>query len=110
MEIEIWLTGFEKEMLSIESIIAEFGDENSLTAETLFIIGFLGGSLYAFCFGEESIWQKKCKEFLLRAVEIEPTSQLFADWAYFISESKTTKNLRTKIFPEIHARFDGRGA
>ena len=106
----VWLTGLKKEMLSIESIIAEFGSENSLTAETLFILGFLGGNLFAFCFGEESVWQKKCKEFLKRATEIEPTSQLFADWAYFLDESKTTKNLGTKIAPEIHARFNGRGA
>ena len=76
LEIEIWLTGLEKEMLSIESIIAEFGGENSLAAETLFIFGFLGSNLFAFCFGEESVWQKKCKEFLKRAAELEPTPEL----------------------------------
>lgn len=111
----IWLTGLEMETpliqsALIQSVIDEFGGEDSLSAETLFVLGFLGGTLYAFCFGDESIWQKKCKGFLKRATEIESTSQLFADWAYFVDESSTTKNLRTKIAIEIHARFNGRGA
>ncbi len=104
-----FLTGLEKEIPSIESIITEYGDENNLGAETLFILGVLGNS-FAFCLGEESIWEKKSRDFLKRAMELEPTSQLFADWAYFVNESPSTKNLRTKITPEIHARFDGRGA
>ena len=106
----IWLTGLDKEIPSVETIIGEFGGENSLSAETLFIVGFLGSSLYAFCFGEESVWQEKCKCFLKRAAELEPNSQLFTDWTYFVSESSSTKNLRTKIKSEIHARFNGRGA
>ncbi len=105
-----WLTGLEKEIPSVESIIAEFGGENTLAAETLFILGVLGGNTFAFCFGEESIWREKCRDFLKRATELEPTSQLFADWAYFVDESPITKNPRTKITPEVHARFNGRGA
>ena len=105
-----WLTGLNKEIPLIENIIAEFGGENSLAAETLFILGVLGGNTFAFCFGEESTWREKCRGFLKRAAELEPTSQLFADWTYFVDESPSTKNLRTKITPEVHARFHGRGA
>lgn len=105
-----WLTGLNKEIPSVETIIAEFGGENSLKAETLFILGVLGGNTFAFCFGEESVWRAKCRGFLKRATELEPTSSLFADWAYFVDESSSTKNLKTKINPEIHARFNGRGA
>ena len=104
------LTGLNKEIPSVENIITEFGGENSLAAETLFILGVLGSNTFAFCFGEESVWREKCRGFLKRATELEPTSQLFADWAYFVDESPSTKNLRTKITPEVHARFNGRGA
>jgi len=104
-----WLTGLNKEIPSVENIIAEFGGESSLAAETLFVLGILGGNTFAFCFGEESIWREKCRGFLKRSTELEPTSQLFADWAYFVDESPSTKNLRTKITPEVHARFNGRG-
>ncbi|MDQ3634937.1 MAG: hypothetical protein M3405_10595 [Acidobacteriota bacterium] len=105
-----YLTGLENEMPTIETIINEFGGEVVLSSETLFILGILGHDTFAFCFGEESIWQKKCIGFLERATELQPSSQLFEDWNYFIGKSANTKNLKTKIIPEIHARFNGRGA
>lgn len=102
-----YLTGLTRETLTVDSIIADYGGEHNLGAETLFVIGVLGGNTFAFCFGEESVWQKKSRDFLKRAADLEPTSKLFGDWYYFLNESSSTINLRTDIASEIHARFNG---
>lgn len=104
-----FLTGLEQESPSTEAFITGYGGEQKLSAETLFIIGLLGYDTFAFCFGEEVLWRRKCREFLERAATREPTSQLFSEWTYFIGEKSTTTNLKTKMLPEIHARFNGRG-
>ena len=104
-----FLTGLEKELPSAQNIIDEIGGESALSAETLFVLGVLA-NMFPHCFGEESAWECKSRELLEQATQLEPTSQLFADWAFFVNEAPHTKNLRTKIAPELHARFNGRGA
>jgi hypothetical protein len=104
-----FLTGLEKELPSAQNIIDEIGGEGALPAETLFVLGVLA-SMFPYCFEGEAVWESKSRELLKRATELEPASRLFADWAFFVNEASSTMNLRTRIAPEIHARFNGRGA
>jgi len=81
----------------------------ALSAESMFVIGLLSFGGYAFGMGNEETWQSKARQFFIRASEIEPNSDLFTDWKYLIEETNESRNLKTKIEPEMHARFHGRG-
>lgn len=106
-----WLTGLEdfEAFPEVESIILDFGGENQLCAESLFVIGLLSFDTYAFGMGDEDYWRKKARQYFYQAAEMEIKSNLFTDWKYLTEQTGESTNLKTKIEPEIHARFNGRG-
>lgn len=103
------LDKFRSEDISVESLLSDFGNENRLSGETRFIVAVLGHGAYAFGLGNEVEWRTKSRRYFANAANLEPQSFLFADWTYLIEESKDTRNLKTSIEKEIHARFAGRG-
>ena len=103
------LTGLEDDLPSTDAIIAEFGDEEQLTAEMLFSIGMLA-YLFPYCLGDETTWQHRATIYLQRATTVEPTSPLFRNWPYFIGDSNAIVDPEVFIRTEVHARFHGRGA
>ncbi len=107
-----YLTGldkFELKGVSVESLLADFGGEDHLSGEARFVGAILGHGPYAYGLGNEAEWQARSRRFFSEAAKMESCSLLFADWTYLIGESNDTRNLKTKIEKEIHARFHGRG-
>ena len=106
-----FLTGLNETFdgFSVRRFLDEFGGEKRLGAESRFIIAMLGYAAYADGLGDEVEWRPKSREFFISASKDEPVSFLFAEWKYFVSEAGDTRNLKTKIETEIHARFGGRG-
>jgi hypothetical protein len=108
-----FLTGLDEAQLeefTVDTLMSDIGGEAGLSAESRFVIAILGHSAYAFGFGDEAAWQEKSRRFLVEAAEMEPQSPLFGDWRFLIGEAGDSRNLKTKIEREIHARFDGRGS
>ena len=106
-----FLTGLNEfaDEVEVENVLDEFGGEDRLSGEGRFVIAVLGHGAYAVGLGEEAAWHEKSRRYFLAALRDDPASRLFADWKYLIGEAKDTRNLKTKIEPEIHARFAGRG-
>lgn len=108
----LFLTGLDKfrgDDLSVDGLIEDYGGAARLSGESRFIFALLGHGGYAYGLGKESEWQERSRRFFADAVEMQPHSLLFADWMFLIGEAEDTKNLKTKIEKEIHARFNGRG-
>ncbi len=107
-----FLTGLDKfrsEVVSVEALIEDLGGESKLSGETRFIIAILGHGPYAFGLGNEKKWQEISRRFFSEAVELNLESRLFSEWKYLIGEADNSRNLKTLIEKEIHARFVGRG-
>jgi hypothetical protein len=94
---------------SVETLINEFGGESKLTGEARFVIALLGHGSYAFGLGNEAEWQERSRRFFIESTELNPESRLFSEWEYLIGEREDSRNLKTLIEKEIHARFNGRG-
>jgi len=103
------LDKFRAEDVSVDGLIRDFGGEIRSSGETRFIVAVLGHGSYAYGLGSEAEWQEKSRRFFAAAAEMESHSFLLSDWMFLIGESKDSKNLKTKIEREIHARFNGRG-
>ncbi|MBX3267366.1 MAG: hypothetical protein KF831_11735 [Acidobacteria bacterium] len=106
------LTGLDKakfDEVSVEALIENFGGEHSLSAEARFIIAILGHGPYAYGFGNEKKWHETSRRFFTDSVELSPESRLFSEWKYLIGEASDSRNMKTLIEKEIHARFVGRG-
>jgi hypothetical protein len=108
----VFLTGldeFKVNDISVESLMHDSGREIGLSGEARFVVAVLGHGAYAFGLGSEVEWHGRSRRFFAEAAEMESQSLLFADWMYLIGEAEDSKNLKTKIEREIHARFNGRG-
>lgn len=103
------LSAFKTKAATVDSLIEDYGDENKLSAEARFIIAVLGHGAYAYGLGDEREWQERSRRFFAEAAGSDPESRLFSDWKYLIGDADDSKNLKTLLEKEMHARFFGRG-
>ncbi len=104
-----WYNGLpDSQEISIENFIEGKGKLSSFQLEHQFIIGVLANS-FPWCFGDEEKWKNISQELLSETQRLGASSPVFSNSKYLLGQAKEVNGLRKNIFPELRARFYGRG-
>jgi len=104
------LTGLDgSRLMTIDTLIEEFGGPRTLSAEALFVLATLAHK-FPDCFGDVKRWREQSTKLFETAIAHEPSSLVFRNWRWLSGIEADARDPQQFIRRELRARFHGRGS